>query len=112
MLGFYVVDYDKTNWKRIANYMNTDNYKKIHVRNRMQLIDDLTYLVKGKNQDVSIMMDLSAYLAREDDYRPWRSIMHFISILTHYTYDEAVVQELNVSFNVTVSIFILTFDYN
>ena len=80
--------------------MNTDNYKKIHVQNRMQLIDDLTYLVMDKYQDISVMMDLSAYLAREDDYRPWRSIMRFIFSLIHNTYDEEVIQELNVSVNV------------
>ncbi|XP_011630808.1 aminopeptidase N-like [Pogonomyrmex barbatus] len=39
-IGCYRVNYDIINWQKIANYLNSNEYTKIHVLNRAQIIDD------------------------------------------------------------------------
>ena len=71
ILGYYRVNYDKTNWKKIISYLDSDNYSKIHVLNRAQLLNDAFWLFKGKKLDLQIFFDLFSYLGREVDYIPW-----------------------------------------
>jgi len=45
ILGYYRVNYNKANWLNIAHYLNFNNYTKIHVLNRAQIIDDAFYFM-------------------------------------------------------------------
>lgn len=63
--GYYRVNYDDLNWRKIVNYLNSDNYTKIHVLNRAQIIDDAYHLMQAHQLDIEIFMDLLNYLSRE-----------------------------------------------
>lgn len=66
--GYYRVNYDDSNWRKIANYLNSDNYTKIHVLNRAQIIDDAYHLMIAHQLDINIFLDLASYLSRETDF--------------------------------------------
>ncbi|KYQ50501.1 Aminopeptidase N [Trachymyrmex zeteki] len=70
--GYYRVNYELTMWQRIAYYLNSNNYKNIHVLNRAQILDDAFYLaIEEKSINLSTFWDLSNYLSRETDYVAW-----------------------------------------
>ncbi|XP_043485198.1 aminopeptidase N-like [Leptopilina heterotoma] len=71
-VGFYRVNYDTENWKRIIDYMNTPNFKNIHVLNRAKLLDDAYYFAKNEKLDKNLLFNLTSYLVREDDLIPWK----------------------------------------
>ncbi|XP_015604740.1 aminopeptidase N [Cephus cinctus] len=71
--GYYRVNYDKTNWKLITTYLNSESYNNIHVVNRAQLLDDAFNLARAGYIDYTIALDLTTYLAQETDYIPWYS---------------------------------------
>lgn len=66
-IGYYRVNYDNLNWQKIVNYLNSDNYTKIHVLNRAQIIDDAYHLVMADQIDIEIFLNLTNYLSRETD---------------------------------------------
>ncbi|XP_025073060.1 aminopeptidase N-like [Pogonomyrmex barbatus] len=82
--GYYRVNYDYTNWQRIVRYLNSEEYTKIHVLNRAQIIYDVfIYLVKDQ-LDASIFINITNYLSRETDYVAWYSIFEILSLLSQY----------------------------
>jgi len=68
LTGYYRVNYDNSNWRKIANYLNSDNYTKIHVLNRAQIIDDSYHFMKTNQLDIEIFLELANYLSRETDF--------------------------------------------
>ncbi|XP_029166522.1 aminopeptidase N-like [Nylanderia fulva] len=70
-VGYYRVNYDDENWRRISNYLNSDNYTKIHVLNRAQIIDDAFHLMIAGQLQFHIFWDIIKYLHREEDYIAW-----------------------------------------
>ncbi|XP_011304326.1 aminopeptidase N-like [Fopius arisanus] len=71
--GYYRVNYDWENWKRIAAYLNTENYQKIHVLNRAQLLTDIVDLAAEDEQYNELLIDMIMYLRRETNPLPWIS---------------------------------------
>uniref|UniRef100_T1J0H5 Aminopeptidase N n=1 Tax=Strigamia maritima TaxID=126957 RepID=T1J0H5_STRMM len=69
--GFYRVNYEKENWKLIIAQLNTVEFNKIHVINRAQLIDDSFNLARAGQLDYEIVLELTNYLVRENEYVPW-----------------------------------------
>ncbi|XP_043477883.1 thyrotropin-releasing hormone-degrading ectoenzyme-like [Leptopilina heterotoma] len=69
--GYYRVNYDKTNWNKIIDYLNSKNYSKIHVLNRLQIIEDAVYIFQNKKMEFSDFLKILTYLHQEDDYIPW-----------------------------------------
>ncbi|KAG5680752.1 hypothetical protein PVAND_010239 [Polypedilum vanderplanki] len=70
-LGYYRVNYDENNWRRIIEVLNSDDYTKIHVLNRAQLVDDALTLAFDGVISYDIALGVVSYLARETDYMPW-----------------------------------------
>ncbi|XP_029169172.1 aminopeptidase N-like [Nylanderia fulva] len=70
-IGYYRVNYDKENWQRISNYLNSEYYTKIHVLNRAQIIDDAFHLMIAGQLDSYLFWDIIKYLHREEDYIAW-----------------------------------------
>lgn len=66
--GYYRVNYDNSNWQKITDYLNSDNYTKIHVLNRVQIIDDAYHLMLANQLDIQMFLNLANYLSRETDY--------------------------------------------
>lgn len=69
--SFYRVLYDDTNWKLLANELDSENYNVIHVLNRAQILDDLNEFVSNGMVNVTIFLDVLSYLKRETEYAPW-----------------------------------------
>ncbi|XP_070503360.1 aminopeptidase N-like [Chironomus tepperi] len=67
---YYRVNYDLELWSRIINQLNLD-YEVIHVRNRVQLIDDAFHLARGERVHFGIIFELMNYMWQEVDYFPW-----------------------------------------
>ncbi|KAG5311631.1 AMPN Aminopeptidase, partial [Acromyrmex insinuator] len=84
--GFYRVNYDDTNWRKIANYLNSDNYTKIHVLNRAQIIDDSYHLMITDQLDIKIFLDLANYLSRETDFIVLYHMFNFFDMYTEKFY--------------------------
>ncbi|XP_029176635.1 endoplasmic reticulum aminopeptidase 1-like [Nylanderia fulva] len=70
-IGYYRVNYDSENWRRISNYLNTNDHTKIHVLNRAQIIDDAFHLMIAGQLDSAIFWDITLYLQQEIDYTAW-----------------------------------------
>lgn len=73
--GIYKVRYDKENWDRLIKALNSDNYKKIDILNRIQLIDDSLDLAKTGDIDYSIAFRVIQYLEKEKEYLPWKTAL-------------------------------------
>ncbi|XP_024945955.1 aminopeptidase N, partial [Cephus cinctus] len=79
--GYYRVNYDKQNWKLIANYLDSDDYLKIHPVNRAQIIDDSYNLALANRISFSTFLDISVYIRRDVDYIPWYPMLTADSVL-------------------------------
>ncbi|KAL2717323.1 aminopeptidase N-like isoform X1 [Vespula squamosa] len=90
--GYYRVNYDKDNWKKIAEYLDSENYTKIHSLNRAQIIDDSCYMVRTKRLDPIIFLEITKYLSRETDYIPWYSAFRaFRTFQDYFTFPNSAV---------------------
>ncbi|XP_024876606.1 aminopeptidase Q-like [Temnothorax curvispinosus] len=72
------VYYDNTNMERIIRYLNSEEYKNIHVLNRAQIIDDAYAFLLEDQLDSSVFMNLIHYLRRERDYVAWRPMFRIL----------------------------------
>lgn len=79
--GFYRVNYDETNWRRIIQYLNSDDFEKIHVLNRAQLLDDAFDLAKAGRLDYELALELSGFLQRETDFIVWKAFFNTLDFL-------------------------------
>ncbi|XP_029160195.1 aminopeptidase N-like [Nylanderia fulva] len=70
-IGYYRVNYDNENWRRISDYLYNDDFTTIHVLNRAQIIDDAFHLVIAGHLNASIFWSITSYLDREIDYIAW-----------------------------------------
>lgn len=75
-VGYYRVNYDVTNWKLLADYLqNPESYSKIAPTNRAQIVDDALTLARAGKLDYRIALNLTRYLVNEREYVPWRSAL-------------------------------------
>ena len=100
MIGYYRVNYDSSNWEKIANYLRFDNYTKIHVLNRAQIIDDSFHLMIANQLDASIFLNLISYMSRETDCIPWYPMFEILESI-EYFYKFPEMKFLKVSNNIT-----------
>ncbi|KAL6254670.1 hypothetical protein P5V15_013977 [Pogonomyrmex californicus] len=70
-IGYYRVNYDVENWRNIAKFLNSKNYREIHILNRAQIIDDAFHFLTTDKLNLSIFLELSSYLSQEEDYVAW-----------------------------------------
>lgn len=74
--GYYRVNYDEENWHLITKHLSDPlKYREIAPTNRAQLLDDALNLAKGGYLDYKIALDVTKYLAHEEDYVPWKAAM-------------------------------------
>jgi len=72
MVGYYRVNYDVLYWERIIRYLRmSEEYTKIHVLNRAQIIDDAFYFMMDNQLRLSTFLKITEYLKRETDYVVW-----------------------------------------
>lgn len=80
--GYYRVNYDETNWKLLAQYLqDPTQYADIAPANRAQVIDDALNLARGDRLSYKIALDITKYLEHEQDYVPWKAAMNALNFL-------------------------------
>lgn len=83
------MNYDVINWLKIADYLDSENYTKIHVLNRAQIVNDAIYLMFSDKLDPKIFMEVTKYLRREKDYVVWYTVFRVLSdAINFFTYNE------------------------
>ncbi|KAL6444230.1 hypothetical protein ACFW04_001866 [Cataglyphis niger] len=82
-IGYYRVNYDSENWLKIAKYLNSDEYTKIHVLNRAKIIDDAFYFMVEQQLDSSIFWNLTSYFARETNYIAWYPMIKIFEYMSN-----------------------------
>ena len=68
------MNYDKKNWKLIAEQLQR-NHTAIHVINRAQILDDAFNLAKSGLLDYEVALSLTSYLGQETEYIPWKAAL-------------------------------------
>ncbi|MGH0164815.1 UNVERIFIED_CONTAM: hypothetical protein FKN15_047876 [Acipenser sinensis] len=70
--GYYRVNYDTENWNRLLQQLQ-DNFTKIPVINRAQLIDDAFNLARAGYIPTTLALNTTKYLSKDTEYMPWES---------------------------------------
>jgi aminopeptidase N len=78
--GFYRVNYDVTNWQRLADQLTRD-HGSIHRMNRAQMLDDAFNLARSGQLDYTTALALTDYLNQELDYIPWTAALNGFAYL-------------------------------
>ncbi|XP_026825227.1 aminopeptidase N-like isoform X2 [Ooceraea biroi] len=82
--GYYRVNYDPTNWRLIIDYLNHEDYWKIDVLNRAQIIDNAYHLMTIQQLDYDIFLNLTNYLSQEMDYVAWYPMLKILEYLSPF----------------------------
>lgn len=82
--GYYRVNYDTTNWKRIAAFLNSDDYAKIPALNRAQIIDDAFFMIQNGQLDLVTFLKIINYMSRETDLVVWQPALKIATVLDSY----------------------------
>ncbi|XP_055479167.1 LOW QUALITY PROTEIN: aminopeptidase N [Psammomys obesus] len=72
--GYYQVNYDEGNWKKIQNQLQTD-LSVIPVINRAQIIHDSFNLASAQRVPVTLALDNTLFLINEREYMPWEAAL-------------------------------------
>ncbi|XP_023566128.1 aminopeptidase N [Octodon degus] len=72
--GYYQVNYDEDNWKKIQNQLQSD-HTVIPVINRAQVIHDAFDLANAQKVPVTLALDNTLFLIRETEYLPWETAL-------------------------------------
>ncbi|XP_025269979.1 aminopeptidase N-like [Camponotus floridanus] len=81
--GYYRVNYDIVNWRKIAQYLNSQKYRNIHVLNRAQIINDAFHFAIEKELEFSVFWELASYLGQERDYIAWYPMLKAFEFLSN-----------------------------
>jgi aminopeptidase N len=80
-LGYYRVNYDMMNWRALAKALNSEDFGKIHVLNRAQILDDALNFALGGYLNYDIVIEIMKYLVNETEYAPWAVVDRFFNDL-------------------------------
>lgn len=69
--GYYRVNYNEQNWKKICHALKESNWANIIELNRAQVIDDLFNLARSGYVTYDLALNCLEYLTTEIDYIPW-----------------------------------------
>ncbi|XP_070167760.1 aminopeptidase N-like [Polyergus mexicanus] len=88
-IGYYRIKYDNRYWQKIALYLNSENYWKIHVLNRAQIIDDAFHFMLLRKLKTPMFWELAKYLSQEIDYIAWYPMFKAMQYISNsFTYLE------------------------
>ncbi|XP_011063449.1 PREDICTED: thyrotropin-releasing hormone-degrading ectoenzyme-like [Acromyrmex echinatior] len=76
--GYYRVTYDIKNYQKLAHYLNSKEYKNIHVVNRAQIIIDLLAIVFADRINGYLFIHLISYFFQEREYAAWQPLFQII----------------------------------
>lgn len=72
--GYYMVNYDEDNWKKIQKQLET-NLSVIPVINRAQIIHDAFNLASARRIPITLALDNTLFLIQETEYMPWEAAL-------------------------------------
>lgn len=94
--GYYRVNYDAKSLKKITNYLNSDEYIKIHVLNRAQIMDDAFHFLISGELDLSVFVRHTTHLLLERDYIAWYPVIKaFEYMSSFFPYQESSYIKVN-----------------
>ncbi|XP_025293362.3 aminopeptidase N [Canis lupus dingo] len=76
--GYYLVNYDQNNWKKIHTQLQTD-LSVIPVINRAQVIHDTFDLASAQIVPVTLALNSTLFLNQETEYMPWEAALSSLS---------------------------------
>nr|XP_020036768.1 aminopeptidase N isoform X2 [Castor canadensis] len=76
--GYYQVNYDENNWKRIQDQLQTD-LSVIPVINRAQIINDAFNLASAQKIPVTLALNNTLFLTQETEYMPWEAALNSLN---------------------------------
>ncbi|XP_004398356.1 PREDICTED: aminopeptidase N [Odobenus rosmarus divergens] len=76
--GYYLVNYDEENWRRIQTQLQT-NLLVIPVINRAQVIHDTFSLASAQKVPVTLALNSTLFLIQEREYMPWEAALSSLS---------------------------------
>lgn len=79
--GYFRVNYDEANWKKIGEQLKKENFGGIHVLNRAQIIDDLFQLARAEYHSYDFIFTVLEYIQEERAYVPWTSFLNGLNYL-------------------------------
>ncbi|XP_014486499.1 PREDICTED: aminopeptidase N-like [Dinoponera quadriceps] len=82
--GYYRTYYDFDNLKKIIGYLNYDDFTKIHVLNRAQIIDDVYHFVINGEYNYVDFYELIEYLRDETSFIVWHSMMNILHYMSPF----------------------------
>ncbi|KAL6082260.1 hypothetical protein STEG23_025420, partial [Scotinomys teguina] len=74
MTGYYRVNYDELGWMKLKQQLEKDP-KAIPVIHRLQLVSDAFALSKNNYIDIETALDLTKYIAEEDEILVWFEVL-------------------------------------
>ncbi|KAH8359030.1 hypothetical protein KR093_004039, partial [Drosophila rubida] len=77
----YRVNYDVANWELIIKGLQCGDFKRIHVINRAQLLDDSLSLAWSGHLSYIVALELLGYLKHEHEFIPWRAALDQLSAI-------------------------------
>lgn len=66
-LGLYRVNYDERNWNRLVDCLNSDDFRNIHVLNRMRIVDDALYFKQENKLPQNVIGGIEKYIRSKKD---------------------------------------------
>ncbi|KAL0271368.1 UNVERIFIED_CONTAM: hypothetical protein PYX00_008477 [Menopon gallinae] len=73
--GLYRVNYDERNWELLIDFLLSENYSKISVINRVQIMDDLLDFARAGELSYTTAFEAAHYLKKEKNYLPWKAAL-------------------------------------
>ncbi|XP_060648942.1 aminopeptidase N-like isoform X1 [Drosophila nasuta] len=77
----YRINYDTGNWELIIKGLQSGVFKRIHVMNRAQLLDDSLSLAWSGHLSYALALKLLGYLKHEHEFIPWRAALNQLSAI-------------------------------
>ncbi|XP_021237096.1 aminopeptidase Q [Numida meleagris] len=75
--GYYRVNYDQLNLKRLVHLLENDP-KAIPAVSRFQLLDDTFALAQSRYTEIEAALELTKYLAKEDELFIWNMVLVYL----------------------------------
>ncbi|EDW16058.2 aminopeptidase N [Drosophila mojavensis] len=77
----YRINYDSDNWELICKALHSNEYHRIHVMNRAQLLDDALALAWSGLLSYELSLELLTYVKQEHEFMPWRAALDQINAI-------------------------------
>lgn len=102
--GYFRVNYDKQNWNMIIQELQGENFTRIHVLNRAQLIDDAFNLAQYGHLTFDVLLELLSYLEHEKDFIPLNAGFKAMIYLNRMLFGHEIYDKFHVSAGYNIQI--------